>query len=85
MPPREPKSHYDTPTKAMVQGTYRFLTSHNIQHKVGDIFREFGATLEDLIREGWANVSQEFINERVRSMPKRLQAVIDGEGAMTGF
>ena len=40
---------------------------------------------KDLIVEGWANVSQKFINEKVLSMPDRLQAVIDGEGKMTGF
>ena len=42
------------------------------------------ASLEALIREGWASVSQEFINERVLDMPRRLQEVIDAEGAMTG-
>ena len=40
---------------------------------------------KDLIVEGWANISQEFINEKVLSMPDRLQAVINGEGKMTGF
>ena len=28
---------------------------------------------------------QEFINERVDSMPERLQAVIDDNGQMTGY
>lgn len=28
---------------------------------------------------------QGFINKQVRSMPKKLQEVLDGEGAMTGF
>ena len=32
------------------------------------------ATLENLIREGWAQVSQEFINKRVQEMPDRLRA-----------
>ena len=40
------------------------------------------ATLKELILEGW---TQEFINKRVRSMPDRLQAVLDGEGATTGY
>ena len=43
------------------------------------------ASLEQLIREGWARVSQEFINERVLSMPKRLKEVKDAKGAMTGY
>lgn len=42
-------------------------------------------TLEALIREGWSGVSQEFINERVRSMPERLKEVIKAHGAMTGY
>lgn len=42
-------------------------------------------TMQNIINDGWDLVSQPFINERVYSMPKRLQAVIDGEGAMTGY
>ena len=41
--------------------------------------------LEGLIEEGWARASQEFISEKVRFMPRRLQEVIDSEGAMTGY
>lgn len=33
--------------------------------------------------EGWAQVSQRFINEKVAEMPKQLQDVLDGEGKMT--
>lgn len=40
---------------------------------------------KELILEGWDNVSIPFINKKVESMPARLQAVIDGQGAMTGF
>jgi hypothetical protein len=43
------------------------------------------ATTVDLIHEGWATVSQHFINDKVAEMLKRLQAVIDGDGAMTGY
>ena len=39
----------------------------------------------ELVHEGWATVSQRFINEKVDEMPQRLQAVIDGDGAMTGY
>lgn len=42
-------------------------------------------TTRGLILEGWSHVSQEYINERVSTMPERLQAVIDGEGKMTGY
>lgn len=43
------------------------------------------ATLETLIEEGWAQVSQDFINRKVQEMPDRLQAVIDCKGALTAY
>jgi hypothetical protein len=39
----------------------------------------------ELALEGWDLIQQQFINDRVRSMPERLQAVIDMEGRMTGY
>ena len=42
-------------------------------------------TTEELIIEGWAEVKQSFINRIVNEMPERLQAVIDGHGALTGY
>ena len=30
-------------------------------------------------------MSIEYINKQVASMPERLQAVLDGDGQMTGF
>lgn len=42
-------------------------------------------SLKELIVDGWERMSQEFINERVDQMPERLQAVINGKGAMTGY
>lgn len=42
------------------------------------------ATTKELIYEGWTHVNQRFINEEFSSMPKRLQAVLDGERKMTG-
>lgn len=42
------------------------------------------STWEELIREGWARVSQEFINSKVDEMPERLEAVLDSHGDMTG-
>lgn len=43
------------------------------------------ATLETLIREGWAQVSQDFINRKVQEMPDRLQVVRDCKGALAGY
>lgn len=42
-------------------------------------------TLKELIKEGWAQVSQEFINSKVQEIPKRLRDVIVGEGELTGY
>jgi hypothetical protein len=42
-------------------------------------------TTQELILEGWKELSQEHINKLVLTMPARLQAVIDSEGKMTGF
>ena len=42
-------------------------------------------TIIELIRKGWAEVTQSFINRIVNQMPDRLRAVIDGNGAMTGY
>lgn len=38
------------------------------------------ATTKELIYEGWTHVTPKLINEKVASMPERLQAVSDGEG-----
>lgn len=43
------------------------------------------STTVELIMEGWATVTQDFINSKVNEMPQRLQAVIDWDGAMTGY
>ena len=42
-------------------------------------------TMKDLAREGWAKMSQHFINERIKTMPDRFRAVISGGGVMTGY
>ena len=41
-------------------------------------------TTRELIYEGWEKVSQEHINTRISSMPRRFQDVIAMDGAMTG-
>lgn len=41
-------------------------------------------TMRAIINDGWDDVSVRFINERVNTMPDRIQAVLDGDGAMTG-
>ena len=43
------------------------------------------STTKALIDEGWTNISTSFFNEKVDSISNRLQAVIDGKGAMTGY
>jgi hypothetical protein len=39
----------------------------------------------ELAREGWDKISQDFINERVKSMPQRLRDCIEMDGQMTGW
>tara|TARA_R110002003_G_scaffold699_2_gene21083 strand:- start:3774 stop:4625 length:852 start_codon:yes stop_codon:yes gene_type:complete len=39
----------------------------------------------ELAHEGWQMVSQDFINERVGSMLKRLQTCLEMDGRMTGY
>ena len=41
--------------------------------------------MEELVWEGWGRVNPEFIIERVLSMPKKLQSVVDAEEAITGY
>ena len=43
------------------------------------------STLEELIREGWARVRQEFIKSKLDETPDRLQAVLNCHGDMTGY
>lgn len=38
---RQKKNHYDTPTKAKVQGTHQFFINHAIAFDPRAIFREF--------------------------------------------
>ncbi|KAF1954894.1 hypothetical protein CC80DRAFT_536656 [Byssothecium circinans] len=40
---------------------------------------------QELVLEGWENISQAFINERVNSMPQRLRDCIEMEGEITGY
>ncbi len=42
-------------------------------------------TTKELIYKGWTDVTQKFINEKVATMPKKLQAAKDGEGKMTEY
>ncbi len=42
-------------------------------------------TTKELIVEGWDLVSDRFINEKCRSMPKRLRNVVASEGGMVGY
>jgi hypothetical protein len=42
------------------------------------------STTKELILEGWGRVSQDFINDKVISMPQRLREVIERKGQMIG-
>ncbi len=42
-------------------------------------------TLKELIKKGWAQDSQEFINSRVQEMSKRLRDVVVGDVEITGY
>jgi hypothetical protein len=44
-----------------------------------------GGEVRELAHEGWDKVSYDFMNERIDSMPLRLQDCIDIEGRMTGY
>jgi hypothetical protein len=39
----------------------------------------------ELALEGWEKVSQDFINDRINSMPQRIQDCIGLEGQMTAW
>lgn len=52
---------------------------------LGQVPHRDDSTTKEVIWEGWNNVSIPFINGVVDSMPKRLSAVIQGQGAMTGY
>ena len=38
-----------------------------------------------IIDDSWERVSIPFINERINTVPARLQAVIEVQGAITGY
>jgi len=42
-------------------------------------------TTIELIKEGWAEVKQEYINWMVSTYPRRFHDVIDSNGQMTGW
>lgn len=42
-------------------------------------------TMRAIINEGWSHVSIEFIHKKVDTIPTRIQAVLDGHGAFTGY
>ena len=42
-------------------------------------------TTKELIFQRWTHISQHFINEKVASMPERLDMVITRDGKMTGY
>ena len=60
-------------------------TAGNQSNNIFINFRTGMIILRKMIYEGWTHVSQHFINEKGASMPERLDAVISGEGKITGY
>ena len=55
MPPTRGTIHYDTPTRAKIQGDYHYLQVKAIPFDPRDIFREFGVSE----RQGYAIIQPE--------------------------
>lgn len=60
MPPVRGTTHYNTPTKAKVQGAYQFMRNHDIPFQPRDIFKEFGVS----DRQGYAIIQSETSRRR---------------------
>ncbi len=69
-----------SPDLAPIENCWRPLKAHMRKYPHWDDF-----TTRELVTEGWAGVSQKFINKLIISMPDRLKAVIKAEGKMTGY
>jgi hypothetical protein len=69
-----------SPDLSPIENCWSPPKSHIRQHPHWD-----DETTKELVIEGWAKVSQEFINRQVESMPQRLKDVIASNGRLTGF
>ena len=70
-----------SPDLAPIENCFHPLKQYMKQHAITDEER-----LEEIMNEGWNDhVSQDFINEQVLSMPRRLKDCILAGGAMTGW
>ncbi|KAL9077424.1 MAG: hypothetical protein Q9161_000269 [Pseudevernia consocians] len=70
---------HDSPDLASIENMFQGPKGHMRKHPHWD-----EQSLMDILPEGWDQVSQEWINKLVESMPKRLQDVIRLKGGMTG-
>jgi len=81
---RNALDHYfncpNSPDLAPIENCWQVMKQHLKKHPHWN-----ESEVRELAHEGWDGVSQDFINERVNSMPRRLQDCIDMEGRLTGY
>ena len=70
---------HDSPDLAPIENTFQGPKANVWKHPHWD-----EQSLMDILQEGWDSISQEWINDLVESMPKRLKDVMRLEGGMTG-
>ncbi|KAF2818032.1 hypothetical protein CC86DRAFT_337635, partial [Ophiobolus disseminans] len=69
----------NSPDLSPIENCWQVMKQHLKKHPHWD-----ESEVRELAHEGWGHVSQDFINNKVNSMPQRLQDCIDIEGIMTG-
>jgi hypothetical protein len=69
----------NSPDLAPIENCWQVMKQHLKKFPHWDEFET-----RELAIYGWSHVSQDFINDCIDSMPKRLQDCIDMEGRMTG-
>ncbi|KAF2828250.1 hypothetical protein CC86DRAFT_445221 [Ophiobolus disseminans] len=76
-------NHYfncsSSPDLSLIENCWQPMKQHLKKHPHWDEFE-----VRELANEGWGHVTYSFINERIDSMPQRLQDCIDMEGRITG-
>ncbi|KAF2818315.1 hypothetical protein CC86DRAFT_472932 [Ophiobolus disseminans] len=76
-------NHYfncsNSPDLSPIENCWQPMKQHLKKHPHWDEFE-----VRELANEGWGHVTYSFINERIDSMPQRLQDCIDMEGRITG-
>jgi hypothetical protein len=69
-----------SPDLAPIENAWQPTKIHTRRHAHWD-----DETLTELILEGWAGITQDWINRRIDSMPLRLQEVIEREGKLVNI